>query len=1423
MNVPAVLASDPEFTRVQPFVTDCKQAPADGSAGGSRPAHLVHTVEAAVEHAVEHAVEVAERSLAARIGAGGLRVVLFTLRALMWAALAAWVVFCLTLIGLRHWWMPHVDDWRPTIEQRASDTLKQRVTIGHIDADWLGFNPRLQLTDVQLHDATGGVTLTLPKIDAVLSWTSVPTLQARVNSLTIESPEIEVRRLSDSTFRIAGVLLDLNASNADTAGLQWVLEQHRVAVRQATVHYIDEARPGADPSNPPEPIDLTEVDVLLTHGFGVHHFAVRAHPPPPIADVVDIRGWFDHPWSQPASNFAAWSGRLYARLDYIDMARLETIARQIPEPLRLQRGNGALRAWIDFSALTIQRARADLAFTDVDLKLRSDLEPLVLDSLQGRITQQAWNTGSAEGQDVTLTQLTLAGPGGLHLPPTDLSYRVSRQTARAGSDGGAAAGKVQHNEVTASSLSLADLSTLASHVPLPARVQDLIARFSLRGNLSNLRASWDDNADELAPVALQADFSHLSAAAQAAEPAVDADGRPVAGTPGFDNLSGSVDATRAGGTLVLASTDAHLNLPGILDDPQLPLDHLDAKLHWTSPPSGVAELGIDTLAAGNADLELSVVGTARSNGEVDLSGTLPRAGAAAIARYVPLAAGAGAREWLQLALRQGRVSAGSFLLRGKLDQFPFANGAGGDFQASMHVADGILDYAPSTPAHPRARPWPVMTGLDADLKFSRDELQIRGNQAAIHGVKLAGVAAKLSPIESREAHVVVSGQGDGELADLVGFVNDSPVGGQIGNFLASAQSTGPAHLQIRLDVPLNHSVDTDVAGSLQFRNNDLVLRNDIAPMTAVNGRLDFTQHGVRASGLTAGYLGGQARADLDTGTDGAVRIKVSGAATPQGLRRQIGAGVIRQVLDNSRGLTKYSAALAIHADQLELHAQSDLTGLAIDMPEPLGKVAADRMPLAVDMVPVAGASPARDSIRVEAANLLTVHLERVADPSAGGEMRIERGVVGVGAPGTLPESGLLVSIALPKLDFDRWLPQIEALSAAGEAGTAPASGTAGSANGGGPDLVAARIEELSVSGKPMHNVTLGASRATDGGWNINVEADQTSGSLHWVSTAGPAGGSQGRLTARLAHLSIPESAREPVAEVLDAPARELPELEVVADDFVLGSSKLGRLELNAQNVGSGKSRSWQVKRLLIDNPDGRITGTGVWQREPGSQARRMSMAMSLDIFNAGSLLGRFGMAGTVKNGTGRISGNLSWIGSPFSIDYPSLSGDLKLNAEKGQFLKAEAGVGRLLGVMSLQALPRRITLDFRDIFSQGFAFDSIQASARIAKGVLTTHDFKMAGVNASVVIEGDVDLQAETQNLHVLVLPQISAESASVLWATLVNPAVGVATLLGQWLLRHPLSKLLSYEYDLTGSWAEPQVKKHERPKPPDSATNAAG
>ena len=139
----------------------------------------------------------------------------------------------------------------------------------------------------------------------------------------------------------------------------------------------------------------------------------------------------------------------------------------------------------------------------------------------------------------------------------------------------------------------------------------------------------------------------------------------------------------------------------------------------------------------------------------------------------------------------------------------------------------------------------------------------------------------------------------------------------------------------------------------------------------------------------------------------------------------------------------------------------------------------------------------------------------------------------------------------------------------------------------------------------------------------------------------------------------------------------------------------------------------------------------------------------------GKFLARFGYPDSVKRGTAKLEGQLSWAGGPSEIDYPSLTGDLTLTASNGQFLKIEPGIGKLLGILSLQALPRRITLDFRDIFSEGFAFNAISGSMRIDRGMLYSNDFLIAGPAAVVAMSGETDLAKETQKLHVKVTPVV--------------------------------------------------------------------
>ena len=196
-------------------------------------------------------------------------------------------------------------------------------------------------------------------------------------------------------------------------------------------------------------------------------------------------------------------------------------------------------------------------------------------------------------------------------------------------------------------------------------------------------------------------------------------------------------------------------------------------------------------------------------------------------------------------------------------------------------------------------------------------------------------------------------------------------------------------------------------------------------------------------------------------------------------------------------------------------------------------------------------------------------------------------------------------------------------------------------------------------------------------------------------------------------------------------------------------------------------------------------------------------------------MGRSGYPGSVAGAKGVFESALTWPGAPYEFNYPGLFGSVRVKVGKGRFLQVDPGAGKLLGVLSLQAIPKRISLDFTDIFSPGFQFDSIAGLALIENGMLKTEDFTMQGTAAKVTLKGEVDLQRETQQLQVRVYPALG-DSVSLL-SFAAGPVVGVGVLLASKLLRNPLDKLVAFDYNVSGSWADPVVE-HVAPNPPPAA-----
>ncbi len=349
------------------------------------------------------------------------------------------------------------------------------------------------------------------------------------------------------------------------------------------------------------------------------------------------------------------------------------------------------------------------------------------------------------------------------------------------------------------------------------------------------------------------------------------------------------------------------------------------------------------------------------------------------------------------------------------------------------------------------------------------------------------------------------------------------------------------------------------------------------------------------------------------------------------------------------------------------------------------------------------------------------------------------------------------------------------------------------------------IHALNIKHKPGSN-----------GLQAIVRSQEITGDLQWLSKANntelTSPQANGKLIARLSQLNIPSNPDNVDSATKKSLAikkefyqikQEYPALDITASNFELGNKKLGALTLNAYP----QADNWVIQKLVLANPDSTLNVDGEWNNWVRSPNTRLNV--NWDIKDLGNTIKRFGYADAIKEGKGQLTGQLNWPGSPHDFNTVGLNGNLAFEMRDGQILKVQPGVGRLFGLLSLQSLPRRLTLDFRDLFNSGFAFDTIKANVKIANGVLFSDNFAMAGPAADVTIKGQASIPDETQLMRVKVNPRIS-DSVS-LAALAGGPLVGAMAFLAQKLLKDPLNKIASTEYNIGGTWDNP-IELDEKP-----------
>ena len=699
------------------------------------------------------------------------------------------------------------------------------------------------------------------------------------------------------------------------------------------------------------------------------------------------------------------------------------------------------------------------------------------------------------------------------------------------------------------------------------------------------------------------------------------------------------------------------------------------------------------------------------------------------------------------------------------------------------------------------------------------------------------------------------------LPDLLSVLNHSPVSSLLSDSLQKSSARGIAELKLKLSLPLMQMERSKVQGALNLINNDFQLTPDTPVLTRARGTIAFTDSAMVLQNVQVQALGGDARVEggfnsgspstsTSTGPNptspDALQIRVNGQMTAQGLSQACELGWISHLGALSQGSTPYSATITSRETSgVEVSFNSTLQGLAVLAPEPLRKSAASTLNLSLESSPFkftannSTRSLERVSLVLDDLLMMRLYLDNTAAPT-----RIYKGALtlqstpassainpsvwlkGISPPTRASPQGWDLDVQASTLSLDDWQNAWSRVNRNSSGHASCDNSPQGSPRepsrlnsakelDWGAEALPARMnlhaQTLTLQGRSFHQTHLSTTRQTEH-WLAQIESQELRGNLDLVLPSDP---SKRGLNAHLSYLNITPSAPMSSDPLLSSNTSLLSWLSLSVDELELKGQPLGKLQFNTHSSVDAQGQTvWQFAPLTLSNADATLNASGHWGPHPSEPKlpAQTALNLDLDIANAGNVLDRFGMTGVLKNGKGHLKGQVSWGGSLINPNFDQLSGQMNLDLERGQFLKTDPGASRLLGVLNLQALPRRLTLDFRDLFGEGFAFDNIRGDVSVARGNASTQNLVMKGVSAAVMLDGQANIAQETQDVRVVVIPEINAGTASLLYST-INPVVGLTSFLAQYVLRQPLIKANTRTFHISGSWQDPQVTKLDPPQ----------
>ncbi len=807
----------------------------------------------------------------------------------------------------------------------------------------------------------------------------------------------------------------------------------------------------------------------------------------------------------------------------------------------------------------------------------------------------------------------------------------------------------------------------------------------------------------------------------------------------------------------------------------LELDELELNANLNRHESGELVLSVDGIRIHNQDAKIS--GRMWLEAEPDespfmfLRANFSDANGGNASKYLPVKlVPKKTQEWLDRGIISGYAPAGDLQFHGRLrDIKEFADNYSGEFFVDFIIERAEVFFAPGwLPAKNGAGK--VLfhnTGVEFDLD--------RVSYENLDNARASGAIANF-----HEAVLELDIKSEAPAVDAVRIWIDSPVGARYREQVSNLHDLGgDVRTEIKIQLPLSGNEEPQVKVDLDFDNARAQAQNWGLKLSQINGRLQVTQDTITGNEISASFFGDPVKIEIKTDKpDGNTLVEVHGLLESRNLLTLLPNNWTR----NIKGKSDWQVRLNLAADSapagqpyLRLNAASNLKGTGIELPQPFAK-------------------PGNDSTRISTAlNFFPDQILFEAD--IGADMRT-RGEVGLSSGQDFelnslelafsselkakPQKGLHLYGVLPEITVDEWVSFLN---------------STGTTNPALLESVELDIDRVHAYNHTLESVYFELQQA-DEGFHGLIESSLVKGKIE----APRQPSAQNPISVDLEYLRLDKLEQE--LDYSEFVPSDLKDFRLSSQALVYHEMLFNDLLIEARPVGN----ILYIDNFTLRRDEVKLTSKGQWEYNAANRSHLSSINATVKGAKFGEAIAGLGFGDSISGGVIDFNGGFTWPAPLLAYKLESLEGDAKLKIEDGVLNNVEPGGGRFVGLLSLSALPRRLSLDFSDVIVEGMEFDKITGTYRIEGGVLFTLNTKMDGPAAKIKISGKTGITDRDYDQVIGVTPKIR-QTLPLIGAVTSGSAVGWGLLLLQNLFKKSIDDAVEVEYKVTGSWDDPQIE----------------